>query len=524
MIAIVNLLSFLALLSYTVAKCRREVHMLQQNSYFISRYWKWWNDNRIKAISRTDVLGLICAVFLFLNIAGPYLPFLFALIYGSGAYLIWTRKEKKALVYTPRARRLLGVMVLVYLLKFGFLLGFMEEIFWFLVPFLSLFSFLIAMFSAWILTPVENSINQGFIDDARKKLKGMPGLKVIGITGSYGKTSVKHFLARILAEKYNVLHTPGSVNTTLGVVRIIREQLKPTHEVFIAEMGAKKTGDVKELCELVEPDIAILTAIGPEHLDTFGDMKNVQKGNFELPESLNKGGFAIMNADYELVKEYDKQNTALIWYGLRDSSSMYSARNIQYTPVGMTFDLIHQGNVLIQLETKLLGEHNVSNIVAACAAAIELGVEPGKIAFAVRNLQSVQHRLEVKRFANGLTVIDDAFNSNPMGAAMAVDVLGKISGNKKIIVTPGMIELGELEFEANKTFGTQIAAVCDFTILVGPKQTLPIQEGLKEAGYPENKLFIAKNLTEAIAKVNEIAGSGDVVLYENDLPDTYDEV
>jgi UDP-N-acetylmuramoyl-tripeptide--D-alanyl-D-alanine ligase len=155
---------------------------------------------------------------------------------------------------------------------------------------------------------------------------------------------------------------------------------------------------------------------------------------------------------------------------------------------------------------------------------MELGVETGKIAYAVRNLQSVQHRLEVKRFANGLTVIDDAFNSNPMGAAMAVDVLGKISGNKKIIVTPGMIELGELGFDANRTFGSQIAAVCDFTILVGPKQTLPIQEGLKAAGYPESKLFIAKNLNEAIAKVNEIAAVGDVVLYENDLPDTYDEI
>lgn len=523
MIVITQIISFLALLSYIIAKCRREVHMFQQNSYFISRYWKWWNDNRTKAISKTDVLGLVCAAFL-LNTDNIYLTLLFALIYGTGAYLLWTRKEKKALVYTPRARRLLIVTIAVYLLKFTAISLIVPQYFWFVVPVIGFLSFAIAMFSAWVLTPVENSINNGFVKDARKKLKSMPGLKVIGITGSYGKTSVKHFVARILAEKYNVLHTPGSVNTTLGVVRIIREQLKPTHEIFIAEMGAKKMGDVRELCELVEPDIAILTAIGPEHLDTFGDMKNVQKGNFELPESLGKDGFALMNADYELVKEYNKTNTGLLWYGLQDSFSDYSARNIQYTPGGMTFDFIHQGNVVIELETKLLGEHNVSNIVAACAVAMELNVEPGKIAYAVRNLQSVQHRLEVKRFANGLTVIDDAFNSNPMGAAMAVDVLGKISGNKKIIVTPGMIELGELEFEANKIFGTQIAAVCDFTILVGPKQTLPIQEGLKEAGYPASKLFIARNLNEAIAKVNEIAVSGDVVLYENDLPDTYDEV
>jgi UDP-N-acetylmuramoyl-tripeptide--D-alanyl-D-alanine ligase len=373
-----------------------------------------------------------------------------------------------------------------------------------------------------ILAPIEGSINDGFVTDAKKRLDAMPNLKVIGITGSYGKTSVKHFVARILSEKYNVLHTPGSVNTTLGVVRIIREQLKPTHEIFIAEMGAKKMGDVKEICDLVQPNIAILTAIGPEHLDTFGDMKNVQKGNFELPESIDNQGFAIMNSDYDLVKEYPKNNTRKVWYGM-GADAEYSATNIQYIPTGMTFDLLHKGQHLLSLETKLLGEHNVSNIVAACAVAIELGVENGKIAFAVRNLQPVQHRLDIKRHANGLTIIDDAFNSNPTGAAMAVDVLGKVQGNKKIIVTPGMIELGELEFEANKTFGKQIAAVCDFTILVGPKQTLPIQEGLREANYPEEKLFIAKNLNEAIAKVTEIAVAGDVVLYENDLPDTYDE-
>ncbi|MFZ4542451.1 MAG: Mur ligase family protein [Saprospiraceae bacterium] len=523
MTEIFNFVSLIAFFSYVLAKCRREVHMMQQNSYFISRYWKWWNDNRLKAINRTDLLGIVFSAFLLIRPENPFLPLVFAVIYGTGAYLLWTKKEKKALVYTPRAKRLLGVILVLYIVKLAFVSTIYPTYFLHFAPYIALFSFVFLMFSASLLAPVENSINNGFVVDAKKKLKGMPNLKVVGITGSYGKTSVKHFVARILSEKYNVLHTPGSVNTTLGVVRIIREQLRPTHDIFIAEMGAKKMGDVKELCDLVEPDIAILTAIGPEHLDTFGDMKNVQKGNFELPESLDHNGFAILNADYELVKEYDKNNTGKIWYSVLNTNADYSARNIQYTPGGMTFEFLHKGNLLFPLETKLLGDHNVSNIIAACAVASELGVEPGKIAFAVRNLQAVQHRLEVKKFSNGLTIIDDAFNSNPMGAAMAVDVLGKISGNKKIIVTPGMIELGELEFEANKTFGKQIAAVCDFTILVGPKQTAPIQEGLREASYPENKLFIAKNLTEAIAKVNEIATSGDVVLYENDLPDTYDE-
>ena len=519
--SILLIVSYLAFVAYLFVKCRREVHMMQQNSYFISRYSQWWMENLIKAISTYEVFGIIIGMTLFVKNFSTAIIILLILTYILGAYRLWTKKEKKALVFTPRAKRLMGVMLAMYVVLLSAILWYDASLFWKLAPILAVLSFGVLILASTFLSPIEGSINDGFVADAKKRLDSMPNLKVIGITGSYGKTSVKHFVARILSEKYNVLHTPGSVNTTLGVVRIIREQLKPTHDIFIAEMGAKKMGDVKEICDLVNPDIAILTAIGPEHLDTFGSMKNVQKGNFELIESLQHPSFAIMNFDYDLVKAYPKENTTKIWYGLKDAA--YSANNIQYTPTGMTFDLLHHNEKVLTLETKLLGEHNVSNIIAACAVALELGVDIGRIAFAVRNLQPVQHRLEIKRHGNGLTVIDDAFNSNPVGAAMAVDVLGKVFGNKKIIVTPGMIELGDLEFEANKTFGKQIAEVCDFTILVGPKQTLPIQEGLREVGYLEEKLFIARNLNEAIAKVTEISGAGDVVLYENDLPDTYDE-
>ncbi len=518
---ILLLISYVSFAAYAFAKCRREVHIMQQNSYFISRYSQWWSENIFKAFSFNEIVGVIIGLSLFMRPITIVTYAVLILTFGIGAYHLWTRKDKKALVFTPRAKRLMGVMLVIYALLLSIIIWYDAMLFWKLAPLFAVLSFGVLILASAILAPIEGSINDGFVTDAKKRLEAMPNLKVVGITGSYGKTSVKHFVARILSEKYNVLHTPGSVNTTLGVVRIIREQLKPTHDIFIAEMGAKKMGDVKEICDLVQPNIAILTAIGPEHLDTFGSMENVQKGNFELIESLDNQSFAIMNSDYDLVKQYPKNNTRKVWYGMKEAE--YSATNLQYTPTGMTFDFLHKGEKTLALETKLLGEHNVSNIVAAVAVALELGVDAGRIAFAVRNLQPVEHRLEIKRYGNGLTIIDDAFNSNPMGAAMAVDVLGKIQGNKKIIVTPGMIELGDLEFDANKTFGKQIAEVCDFTILVGPKQTIPIQEGLREVAYPEEKLFIAKNLNEAIAKVSEIARAGDVVLYENDLPDTYNE-
>jgi UDP-N-acetylmuramoyl-tripeptide--D-alanyl-D-alanine ligase len=515
---IVLIIAIFSFLMYMYFKCKHEVHMMQQNSYFISRYWDWWKKNIRLNIRPIEVAALLAgiATIVFPPIGGSLLSLFFLI----GAYNFYKNKPKKALVFTPRAKRLMTTMFGNVVLLLG-LIYFMPV--YFFMPLVALGSFLIMIFSSLLMQPVEDSINQSFVDNAKNRLRNMPDLKVIGITGSYGKTSVKHFVARILAEKYNVLHTPGSVNTTLGVVRIINEQLKPTHEIFIAEMGAKKMGDVAEICELTQPDIAILTAIGPEHLDTFGTIENVQQGNFELPRSIKNDGINILNADYDLVKQYDGNNGKIIYYGITDEKTGFFGKNIVYTPSGMTFDLFKNGEKIQTLDTKLLGDHNISNIVAACAIAYELDVAPAKIAYAVRNLQPVQHRLEIKRNPSGITIIDDAFNSNPTGARMAVEVLGKVQGKKKIIVTPGMIELADEEYAYNKAFGIQIATVCDYVVLVGPKQTIPIQDGLREANYPTQKLYVAKDLTDATTHLRGIAEVGDVILYENDLPDTYKE-
>ncbi len=520
-IRILSILSIIVFAGYAALKARKEVHIMQQNSYFNSRYWQWWQKNLKLVFAPAEVWGLVIGLLALFFAASTINYYLWIAVCGVGIYRFYTNKPKKALVFTPRAKRLFGVMLLINIV--GIIGAYFSDYPMLWMALLAIASFAVLLLANIILQPIENSINQGFVDDAKKRLRSMPDLKVVGITGSYGKTSVKHFVARILAEKYNVLHTPGSVNTTLGVVRIIREQLKPTHEVFIAEMGAKKLGDVAEICELTRPNIAILTAIGPEHLETFISMENVQKGNFELLDSIDNNGLMILNADYDLVKQYKGTNGKQLFYGVDNQNAAYTGGNIEYTATGMTFDLFKKGEKIQTLETKLLGTHNVSNIVAACAVAYELDVPAAKIAFAVRNLQPVQHRLEIKRNPSGITIIDDAFNSNPTGARMAVEVLGKVQGNKKIIVTPGMIELADEEYAYNKAFGKQIAAVCDYVVLVGPKQTVPIQDGLREAAYPENQLYIAKNLNDAITHLRGITGAGDVVLYENDLPDTYNE-
>jgi UDP-N-acetylmuramoyl-tripeptide--D-alanyl-D-alanine ligase len=519
----------IAFLVYLGFKIKVEVHMMQQNSYFNSRYTAWLLENLKKRALWWEIVGLLgCAMSMFFYENNPTISsvggVLVLLMLAYGIYFYATEVQKKALVITPRVRRLLAMCTVVsLLLSFG--------IWYFVAPCTCNYLYLMVvvlspltlLLGSTLMLPIENGINQSYVNDAKRKLESMTNLTVIGVTGSYGKTSVKHFLARILSEKYDVLHTPGSVNTTLGVVRIVREQLKPTHQIFIAEMGAKKMGDVKELCDLVQPDMAILTAIGPEHLDTFGSMENVQKGNFELIESLKKEGKGFMNADYDLVKAYNKTNTTLSFYGIQDQSAAYTATNIIYTATGMQFDMCHNGLKIITLETKLLGEHNVSNIVGCVAIALELKIEPNRIAYAVRNLQPVQHRLEIKRNPGGITIIDDAFNSNPTGSRMALEVLSKVQGNKKIVVTPGMIELGDEEYEYNRKFGTYMLGTCDYVILVGPKQTKPIQDGLRDVGYPQDCIYVAKDLTDASQHLRTFVRVGDVVLYENDLPDTYKE-
>jgi UDP-N-acetylmuramoyl-tripeptide--D-alanyl-D-alanine ligase len=177
---------------------------------------------------------------------------------------------------------------------------------------------------------------------------------------------------------------------------------------------------------------------------------------------------------------------------------------------------------LADFETKLLGSYNLSNILAGYIVARHLEVPDSSVAFAIKKLEPVQHRLEVKVHPNGVTVIDDAFNSNPVGSKMALEVLKAIQGTRKIIITPGMIELGEKQEYYNSLLGEQIAETCDYAILVGKNITLPIMKGLKNKSYPDDKIYVAQNFKDAVNHLGGITKAGDVLLYENDLPDTYE--
>jgi UDP-N-acetylmuramoyl-tripeptide--D-alanyl-D-alanine ligase len=520
----------------TIVLLKEELHRMQLNSYFNSRYLKWLKDNLI-----TNFRGhaLILIIALILLIFGRTLNFDSAPLYKGLAYFIFgiaigvsillsirvlRRKAKKKLDFTKRAVRLFVTAIILLAIVNGLILW----LFGLRCAIISLLfsEALVAVLiivANIVIKPVELAINQWFINDAKKKIDSFQNLIKIGITGSYGKTSVKHFVHAILSEKYNALMTPGSFNTTLGVVRTIREFLLPVHEVFVVEMGAKHIGDVKEICDIVKPRYGILTAIGPQHLESFGSLENIIKAKLEVITGLPDDGIGFVNVDNISTAEIPTDVKARIVTFAVANQADYMAENVVYRGRGMTFDIIYRGGKILSVETGLLGAHNVSNLLAACAVALELGVEKYRIEKAIRGIEAVQHRLEVKKTPGGITIIDDAFNSNPVGSKMALEALNRFEGKRKFVITPGMIELGAKEYELNREFGRSIAKNCDFAVLVGKNRTLPIQEGIREAGFPEENLFVCRDLNEANECVKARIQPGDVVLYENDLPDTFNE-
>ena len=499
---------------------RYHVHIFQLNSYHYDVEWNWIGKN-LKGLFCLLVPALVVAVLpLFVDIlisgavaSAVYLAMLFFFLFRQIKV-----KAKKPLVFTERVKRLTLTSVLLFLLPAAALCFAGGK--WALLfegSVIGLMPFYI-MLTNLINKPIEISVNRYYLNDAKKLLRAHRSLKVIGITGSYGKTSVKYFLTAILSEKYNVLMTPENYNTPMGVVRTVRQYLSPLHEIFVCEMGAKRVGEIKELCDLVHPHDGVITSVGPQHLETFGSQERVRKTKFELARALPRDGTVFLNADSEeLVKENYRKNA--VYYSLAQKTDYY-AENIRTSVGGTAFTLCH-GEEREEFTTPLIGRHNVLNIVGALAVAHHYGLTYEEMKRGVKKLKSVPHRLELTDRGR-LAIIDDAYNSNPEGAKAALETLAMFDGYK-ILVTPGMVELGEKMAECNRNFGKQAAEVCDFVILVGKKQAEPIFAGLLEAGYPAEQTYVAETFAEAInlAYHTETGGKKPIILLENDLPDNF---
>lgn len=308
----------------------------------------------------------------------------------------------------------------------------------------------------------------------------------------------------------------------MGNVRIIREQLKPEHEVFISEMGARYPHDIAEICEFVRPQIGIITSIGPQHLESFKTIDKIVATKAELIQSLDSDGVVVLPRDNEYCQKlYQKETRKKYCYTMKSKNADVYAKDIVLDENGCHFIAVTRIGE-INCQSRLLGEHNIENILGAITIAVHLGLTKEQIESGVSKIEPVPHRLQILNNSNGMVVIDDAFNSNPVGAKMALDVLKSFQG-RKIIITPGMVELGESEKKENQKFGRYMADTVDIAILVGVKRSEPMVTGLREGKFDEMNIHVVPNLNSATAKLAQISKVGDVILFENDLPDSYDE-
>ena len=535
----------LTCLARAIVRTTSGLHILQLDGYKTHRYLKWMGQHLKNCFEVKEILGigglLVLTAFYPQYQQTWFFPVLCVAWGGFQVYMSIRRKKveaKKPLVYTARAKRVFGLSICLLVGLATTLVLTAKTSPWRLGIFLfSEVSVINLTLANLLIYPLERTINGAYLLSAKKRI-GTLQPKVIGITGSYGKTSTKYILHQILSQEFNALMTPDSYNTPMGICKVIRGELTAEHEIFIVEMGAYKRGDIRELCNLASPEIGILTAVGPQHLERFKSIENIAKGKYELIESLPADGLAVFNCDNEIcaeladkreqtgspVRRYATEASPVV--SVADTADLF-ATNVRYTHNGLAFT-VHANTEKFditdtEIQTRLLGKHNVSNILAAVAVAMECGMELEEIREAVANIEPVPHRLQLTTGAGGVTIIDDSFNSNPVGAKAALEALTEIGEGKKVLVTPGMIELGEREDEENRRLGEQAADVCDLVILVGPTRTKPILAGLKAAEYPSQQIIVALNLEEVKQHLATQVQTGDVVLFENDLPDNYNE-
>ena len=423
--------------------------------------------------------------------------------------------DKNRLNFTKRLLRFLLIYLLVSFALFFIIFYFINN-FWLIlfdIVLILLFEPIILIVCHYIDYPIETLIKIFYIKKASGKLKKKKIIK-IGITGSYGKTSTKNILKSILEGKYNVLATPKNYNTEMGLCKTILEMLGD-QEIFIAEMGARHKGDIKILADMVQPQYGVITTIGSQHLETFKTLKNIEDTKYELCE--NETRTIVFNGDSpSTLRLYERFQGEK--YLCNVENSFAYAKNEKMNKEGCSFDLVLNKKTY-HVCTKLFGKININNIVTSTALAKVLGMEDEDILSAIEKLEPIKHRLEVIENEN-CTIIDDAYNSNVVGAKEALEVLKCFDG-EKIVVTPGFVELGSEQSKANFDLGCQIADVANHIIIMNDINKNEILSGAISHSFPRENIHFADCRRKQKEFLQLFVKKGSVVLFENDLPDNY---
>ncbi|HVU14902.1 MAG TPA: UDP-N-acetylmuramoyl-tripeptide--D-alanyl-D-alanine ligase [Phototrophicaceae bacterium] len=515
----------------------RQARFYQIEEYMSVRYARWLFSERERWLpNRPTLAGVIgVALAVILSEGGSLVPAVIAAIAAVVASLPPNEGEvKKKFRATPRAKRLLGAsfivaalidligLLIVTRLPLGdvapAIMGGVGLIVWLLAP-------LDLIMGNVLLIPVEAAFRRMFINRARRALQEANPV-VIGITGSYGKTSTKTYLAHILNGRYHAYPTPKSYNTLMGVCLAINNDIAGKHNIdyFICEMGAYVPGEIRQICDLVHPSISMVVEVGPQHLERFGSLENIATAKYEIIKALPPDGIGVFNADNPHIRAMVERGypQTRLTVGLDPASkARFVASDIRESLDGLRFIVTDtETNASETFVTPLLGRHNVTNILLATAVAVHERMSLKEIALRVRTLQPAESRLARTTTAQGITIINDAYSANPVGAVEALRVLALYQSGRRLLITPGMVELGDLMEQENRKLGELAADHATDVILVG-KQTAPIKAGLLSAGFPADRLQTVDALGEAVQWYQSNLKSGDTVLFLNDLPDTY---
>ncbi len=522
------ILGFILVVSLGFLAFRRGLIFLQiaqQDEYAPERLIKWFIDN--KAFDKKVTLLLIVALLIGLYCQCWFLPIILssAVIALIAFTTIDPRYQAKLkLNFTARAKKifqLYKILCLVILTTLAMLCLTLSVKVVLAILFVQVLPAILIL-TLKILEPGEKNLQSKFFNEAQEIVK-KANPQVIGITGSFGKTSVKNALAEVLQLTLgSTFWPPAGVNTRMGITREIRERLSASYKFAVIEMAAYRLGSIAKLCELTPPTVGIITAIGKQHLERFGSQDVTYQAKTELARAVHQDGILVVNADNVLANKagLEHQRRINIFYGLEPQPHInFLAKNIFYTFEGSKFDIEHQGNTY-SIQTKLLGRAAVSNLTCVFATALTLGAKPELIIGSFANIQPVNNRLafEKTKVEGGYVYyLHDGYNSNEEGFQSALEVMQQLPASRRIIMTPGVIELGAEEAEINQFLATKAAEVCDYVIVVGP-----VNKAAFQAGVDSGKLIIAATREIAFQKLFELTIPETIILIENDLSDYHE--
>lgn len=519
----------------------------QIEEYMNGRFLRWWGGHFFSVLPTLALIGfmvlMVAAGLAKVSISDQPVWQVIGLI--AVAVVIYPRPDaevKKPLRLTGRVKRLLFGAFLLALLSMIALAWVIQSmnISSDLLRILSLHGAGMGLFviapvfligGNWLMYPVEELLRRRFINSARDVMKQL-NPTVIGITGSYGKTSTKRFVEEILNGRYKAYATPKSYNTLMGICLAINNDLKDDYstDYFIVEMGAYIRGEIERICQLTPPQIAIVTALGPQHLERFGTLENIVEAKYELVKNLPPDGVAVFNWDNQHIRQMMSRDYPQTRVGVSQTASLtdapsevrFVATDVHEALTGLRFT-VHdrQTGEHAIYETTVIGIHNVTNILLAVAVGVEQGMSLNEIGLRVRMMKPAESRLTQQVTASGITIINDAYSANPEGVVSALRVLGLHTTGRRVLITPGMVELGDLQNAENFKLGVLAAEYATDIILVGQEQTLPIYDGLQSVNFANDRLQVVDLLGQAMAWIDQNLRAGDTVLFLNDLPDTY---